>query len=276
MTLRELYLKGKRELTAAGKDEAEPEARLLLMHACNIDKNTFFMQPEKLVTTEAHRKYDEYLQLRKQSMPLQYILGTQGFMGMELKVTPDVLIPRQDTEVLLEQVLADGVKDMSVLDLCTGSGCILLGLMKNESGIKGTGADVSDKALKIAKENAKLQGISADWVLSDLYASVSGKFDVITSNPPYIRTSEIDLLMPEVGKYEPRGALDGGADGLDYYRKIVKDAPKYLNAGGRLYLEIGSEQGEAVKTLLEENGFSGVRIIRDYARLDRVVTGKVQ
>ena len=275
MTLRELFIKGKRELTLAGKDEADLEARLLLMQACGIDKNTFFMQPDKQVTTEAHRTYDDYLQKRKASMPLQYIIGTQGFMGMELKVTPDVLIPRQDTEVLVEQVLSDGVKDMSVLDLCTGSGCILLGLMKNESGIKGTGADVSDKALKVAKENAKNQGISAEWILSDLYAQVKGKFDVITSNPPYIRTSEIDLLMPEVGKYEPRGALDGGADGLDYYKKIVKEAPAHLNAGGRLYLEIGSEQGEAVSTLLKENGFNEVRVIRDYARLDRVVTGRI-
>ncbi len=275
MTLRELYLKGKRELTAAGKDEADLEARLMLMQACGIDKNTFFMQPDKLVTTEAHRTYDDYLQKRKASMPLQYILGTQGFMGMELKVTPDVLIPRQDTEVLVEQVLSDGVKDMSVLDLCTGSGCILLGLIKNESGIKGTGADVSEKALKVAKENAKDQGINAEWILSDLYALVKGKFDVITSNPPYIRTSEIDLLMPEVGKYEPRAALDGGADGLDFYKRIVKEAPAHLNAGGRLYLEIGSEQGEAVSTLLTDNGFSEVRVIRDYARLDRVVTGRI-
>ena len=275
MTLRELYLKGKRELIAAGKDEAEPESRLLLQFACGIDKNTLFMQPDKLVTTEALRKFDEYIQKRKASMPLQYILGTQGFMGMELKVTPDVLIPRSDTEVLVEQVLGDGVKDMSVLDLCTGSGCILLGLMKNETGIQGTGADVSEKALQVAKDNAKTQEIRAEWLLSDLYSAISGKFDVITSNPPYIRTSEIEHLMPEVGKYEPRSALDGGADGLDYYRKIVKDAPKYLNPGGRLYLEIGSEQGEAVKTLLEENGFNEVRIIRDYARLDRVVTGKV-
>ena len=275
MTLRELYLKGKRELIAAGKDEAEPEARLLLQYACDIDKNTLFMQPDKLVTTEAMRRFDDCLQKRKASMPLQYILGTQGFMGMELKVTPDVLIPRSDTEVLVEQLLSDGVKDMSVLDLCTGSGCILLGLMKNESGIKGTGADISEKALNVARENAKIQGVSAEWVVSDLYGQITGNFDVITSNPPYIRTSEIELLMPEVGKYEPRSALDGGADGLDYYRKIVKDAPKYLNPGGRIYLEIGSEQGEAVKTLLEENGFNEIRIIRDYARLDRVVTGKV-
>ena len=275
MTLHELYLKGKRELIAAGKEEAEPEARLLLQYACGIDKNTLFMQPDKLVTTEALRKYDEMLQKRKVSMPLQYIIGTQGFMGMELKVTPDVLIPRQDTEVLVEQVLNDGVKDMSVLDLCTGSGCILLGLMKNENGIKGTGADLSEAALKIAKENAAAQGVSAEWVLSDLYAKIKGTFDVICSNPPYIRTSEIEHLMPEVGKYEPRTALDGGEDGLDYYRKIVADAPAYLNAGGRLYLEIGSEQGEAVSGLLEENGFKEVRIIRDYARFDRVVTGRV-
>ncbi|MCR5119288.1 MAG: peptide chain release factor N(5)-glutamine methyltransferase [Lachnospiraceae bacterium] len=275
MTLRELYLKGKRELIAAGKDEAEPEARLLLQYACDIDKNTLFMQPDKLVTTEAMRRFDDCLQKRKASMPLQYILGTQGFMGMELKVTPDVLIPRSDTEVLVEQLLSDGVKDMSVLDLCTGSGCILLGLMKNESGIKGTGADISEKALNVARENAKIQGVSAEWVVSDLYGQITGSFDVITSNPPYIRTSEIELLMPEVGKYEPRTALDGGADGLDYYRRIVKDAPKYLNPEGRIYLEIGSEQGAAVKGMLEDNGFKEVRIIRDYARLDRVVTGKV-
>ncbi len=275
MTLRELYLKGKRELIAAGKDEAEPEARLLLQYACDIDKNTLFMQPDKLVTTEAMRRFDDCLQKRKASMPLQYILGTQGFMGMELKVTPDVLIPRSDTEVLVEQLLSDGVKDMSVLDLCTGSGCILLGLMKNESGIKGTGADISEKALNVARENAKIQGVSAEWVVSDLYGQITGSFDVITSNPPYIRTSEIELLMPEVGKYEPRTALDGGVDGLDYYRRIVKDAPKYLNPEGRIYLEIGSEQGAAVKGMLEDNGFKEVRIIRDYARLDRVVTGKV-
>ena len=183
--------------------------------------------------------------------------------------------PHLISRLVVEQVLSDGVKNMSVLDLCTGSGCILLGLMTKESGISGTGADVSEKALSVAKENARMLKVDAKWLLSDLYAAVSGKYDVICSNPPYIKTSEIELLMPEVGKYEPRAALDGGADGLDYYRKIVKDAPKFLNPGGRLYLEIGSEQGEAVKTLLEENGFNEVRIIRDYARLDRVVTGKV-
>ncbi len=273
MNYREAYINGKRQLTAAGKDDADTDAKLLLEYACGTDKNTLFMQPDRHVTAEQLRIYEECINRRKASVPLQYITGEQYFYGLRFTVDENVLIPRQDTEILVEKVLKDGTEGMKILDLCTGSGCILIAILKASKDASGMGIDISEKALKLAAENAKANAVKAEWKVSDLYAAVDGKYDVIVSNPPYIRSAEIPYLMPEVGEHEPVLALDGGADGLDCYRKIAAGAGKVLKSGGRIYLEIGSEQAGDVGSLISENGFEKIKVLKDLAGLDRVVCG---
>ena len=195
---------------------------------------------------------------------------------MTFKVNSNVLIPRQDTETLVEETLKVIEPQMEVLDLCTGSGCILLSILKNAPTVHGTGSDVSKQALLVAKENAKLHNLEADWVRGNLFDNVSGQFDVIVSNPPYIAQAEIPTLMPEVAQFEPMQALDGGVDGLDFYRSITEEAPQYLKENGYLFFEIGWDQGQEVQRLMREAGFSDVAVIKDLAGNDRVVKGQIK
>jgi release factor glutamine methyltransferase len=188
-----------------------------------------------------------------------------------------VLVPRPDTEILVEEVLKDGASGAKVLDLCTGSGCILLSILKYSSSATGIGADLSEEALQVAKANAQRLEIPAAFYRGDLFGALPEAerrgFDIIVSNPPYIETAEIATLMPEVREHDPYMALDGGADGLDFYRRIIAEAPEHFAAEGRLYLEIGSTQAQAVEALLQERGYTEIRTVKDYAGLDRVVTG---
>ena len=174
----------------------------------------------------------------------------------------------------MEQVLKIVKPGMKVLDLCTGSGCVLISVLKNAPELTGMGSDISKTALLVAKENAKLHEVDAEWVRSDLFDNITETFDVIMANPPYISTGEILSLMPEVRDFEPENALDGGADGLDFYRKIAGQVKDYLNPGGYVYMEIGYDQGEAVSELMRNAGFTEVEVIKDLARNDRVVKGK--
>ena len=195
---------------------------------------------------------------------------------MKFYVNEHVLIPRQDTEILIEEVLkeAGGKKGLCILDMCTGSGCILLSLLAHLKEAEGTGADLSKEALKVAERNGKDLGISAQWINSDLFELVSGKYDILVSNPPYIQTEVIEGLMEEVKFHEPRMALDGREDGLYFYRRITRQAGNYLNPQGILAFEIGYDQGEAVAQLMKEQGYTEVKVIQDLAGLDRVVIGK--
>ena len=228
------------------------------------------------VEPEILTEYERVLEKRAEHIPLQYITGEQEFMGMKFKVNSNVLIPRQDTEVLVEEVLKELEPDMEVLDLCTGSGCILLSILKNAPTVRGTGSDVSKQAILVAKENAKLHGLEAEWVRGNLFDNVSGCFDVIVSNPPYIPQGQIPALMPEVQLFEPLQALDGGEDGLDFYRKIAALAPDYLKEGGLLFFEIGCDQAEDVERIMEEQGFAELSVVKDLAGLDRVVWGRLK
>ena len=196
-------------------------------------------------------------------------------MGMEFEVNGNVLIPRQDTEILVEEVMKDGAVGASILDLCTGSGCIILSLLKYLNESDGTGTDISEAALETAIANASRNGISAHFIKSDLFESVSGKYDVITSNPPYIRSSDIEGLMPEVRDHDPLLALDGGEDGLVFYRRIINEAVDYLKPAGRIYLETGFDQGEQVKEMFMDRGFKDAEIIKDYSGLPRVVKAHI-
>lgn len=280
MTYEESYRWGERELRAAGIEEAGLEARLLLEYVCGTNRSDLLAHGERPLETLQERAYHDLVGRRSKRIPLQYLTGVQEFMGLTFSVNEHVLIPRQDTEILVEEVLRNLHDGMSVLDMCTGSGCILISLLHYSNHCRGVGADISMEALAVARQNEeKLLGreaIAEDeirFVRSDLFERISEKFDIIVSNPPYIESNVIGTLMPEVRNYEPRLALDGGADGLTFYRKIAAKSRDYLYGGGMLFLEIGYDQGESVSALLNEAGFLEVQVVKDYAGLDRVVYG---
>ena len=274
MTYREAVEFGTKCLTDAGVPDAALDAWYLLQMVCRIERSYYYVHGEEDITQDAQKEYEIAVQNRAEHIPLQYIIGEQEFMGLRFKVNSNVLIPRQDTETLVEQVLKIVKPGMKVLDLCTGSGCVLISVLKNAPELTGVGSDISKTALLVAKENAKMHEVDADWIRSDLFDNITETFDVIMANPPYIPTGEILSLMPEVRDFEPENALDGGADGLDFYRKIAGQVKDYLNPGGYVYMEIGYDQGEAVSELMRNAGFTEVEVIKDLARNDRVVKGK--
>ena len=279
MTLEEAYRLGSSTLNEAGILDAETDAWILLEHVTGVSRAKYYVNPRQVLSKEEAELYLSYVEKRKKRIPVQHLTGVQEFMGLEFIVNEHVLIPRQDTEVLVETVWEDLEPGMRVLDMCTGSGCILISLMKRmqtvsgEDGITGVGVDLSHQALQVAEKNASKQKVGAVFVESDLFDNVEGTYDMIVSNPPYIRTAVIQELQEEVKLHDPYGALDGKEDGLFFYREIIKKSKKYLKKGGRLYFEIGHDQGEDVKKMMEEAGFSKVTVKKDLAGLDRVVFG---
>ena len=273
MTLKEAYAYGQLQLREALVDDAKIDAWYLLEFATGINRTLYYLRADEQLSAEQEEKYREYISVRAKHIPLQHITGVQEFMGLEFCVDEHVLIPRQDTEVLAEQVLESLEPNMKILDMCTGSGCILISLLKHGTGLCGTGVDVSEDALKIAEKNAKKFDVNANFIKSNLFDEVNEQFDVIVSNPPYIPTAVIEQLQDEVRFYDPRLALDGKEDGLYFYREIVKKSIKYLRQNGKLYFEIGHDQAEEVKQLMEDAGFSSVQVKKDLAGLDRVVFG---
>ena len=273
MNYRKLYETGKDRLEKAGIQEAALDARLLLEEVCRTDRNTLLVHGDRAVTEEEETQFRIFIERRCTHEPLQQITGWQEFMGLRFSVTEDVLVPRQDTETLVEEVMRYLRDGMEILDVCTGSGCILLSLLRYSNGCRGVGCDISEKALAVAAQNAKELGISAQFIQSDLFESIEGRFEYIVSNPPYIRKDMIPTLMEEVRDHEPLIALDGGEDGLDFYRKITREATEHLYSGGMLFFEIGYDQGETVKLLMEEEGYEEVTVSQDLAGLDRVVYG---
>lgn len=281
MTYKEMYEKGRTALEQAGIEEAVLDARLLLEYVCGTDRNYLFAHGDEPVSDSWKANYVNYIDKRAGHIPLQHITGSQEFMGLSFFVSDKVLIPRQDTELLVEEVMLHLHDGMSILDVCTGSGCILLSLLHYSNNCKGIGTDISKEALLVAKQNGRNLQLEAEFLESDLFSvfeqgkavGKSEKFDIIVSNPPYIETEVVQTLAKEVKDHEPVLALDGGKDGLDFYRKIAKEAGTYLNRGGMLFLEIGYNQGEAVTKLLKESGFRDVQLKKDYAGLDRIVFG---
>ncbi len=273
MTFREAIEMGEQMLQCAGIEDAKNDAWLLLTMVCKISRTYYYVHMDENLTIEQSKEYENVLKKRAEHVPLQYITGEQDFMGLPFRVNPSVLIPRQDTETLVEEALKVIKPGMKVLDMCTGSGCILISIMKNVTDVEGDGFDISKQALIVAKENAKLNGVDASFERSDLFEMVTDTYDVIVSNPPYIPTDVINGLMPEVAQYEPYQALDGKEDGLHFYRKIVKECKQYLNDGGKILFEIGHDQGDAVSEMLTYAGFSDVRVVKDLAGNDRVVIG---
>ncbi len=264
--------------------EAKENAKLMLMHYCDISANDLLVHGEKEISKEDEEKLYEAVKRRLTREPLQYITGTAPFMGLDFKVDKNVLIPRPDTEILVEEALRNLNDGSRILDLCTGSGCILISLLKYSNDCKGIGTDISEGALGIARENARVilgEDNNAEFLEGDLFEALPGdtndreknRFEMIVSNPPYIATDVIETLMPEVRDYEPRLALDGTGTGLLFYERIIPTAKDHLTVGGQLLLEIGYDQGEAVKDIMDKNGYIETNIIKDYAGNDRVVTG---
>lgn len=272
----EVYEEGRQALASADIAEAKLDARLLLEDVCGTNRNTLLAHPEYEVPEEQYRRYQDVIHRRKKHVPLQYITGVQDFMGLNFKVSEKVLIPRQDTEVLVEEVMKHLHDGMSVLDMCTGSGCILLSLLHYSNDCAGTGADISNEALKVARENAEALQLKPVLLQSNLFGQIEGSFDVIVSNPPYIESAVMETLMPEVRDNEPWIALDGGADGLYFYNKIIEESKKFLNGGGHLFFEIGCNQAEAVSKKMILEGYQDVTVKKDFSGLDRVVYGRKQ
>ena len=256
--------------------DAATDAWLLMEYAANIDRSYYFMNMHEPMDAGDAEDYAMLIHRRGEHVPVQHLTGEAWFYGRSFRVNANVLIPRQDTEVLVEETLKRVKPDMRILDLCTGSGCILLTLLKEAELVTGVGADLSADALVVAELNRKRLGAQANWIESDLFQNVGGRFHIITANPPYIRTEEIADLDEEVREHEPLIALDGREDGLYFYRRIVAEAADYLFPGGWLCMEIGYDQGKAVEAVLIKHGFQDVTVTKDLAGLDRVVCGRLQ
>ena len=239
----------------------------------------YIMNRQEDVTETIRSSYEAVIDKRSKRIPLQYITGIQCFMGYDFETAPDVLIPRFDTEVLVEQAnrLIQGIHSdkMSVLDMCCGSGCIGLSVALMNQDIHIDLCDISDSAIALTTKNAKRLEVSDYTVIkSDLFDKIDKRYDMILSNPPYIESEVIDGLMPEVRDYEPRLALDGDTDGLKFYRAIIENAESYLNEKGYILFEIGNHQAHDVQQLLVDKHFEDVRVVKDLAENDRVVIGR--
>ena len=274
MTYREAIVLGEKNLQQADIADAKTDSWLLLAMACKIDHTYYYMHIDEEMSEEQVREFEVLIRKRAERVPLQYITGEQEFMGLTFHVNSNVLIPRQDTETLVEEALKVIKPGMKVMDMCTGSGCVLISILKNAHDVEGIGYNISKQAINVAKENAKFNEVPAVFERSDLFEDVvENDFDVIVSNPPYIPTDVVATLMPEVSQFEPREALDGKGDGLYFYSKILEQCKNYMKQDGYILFEIGCEQGDAVSTMMRLAGFSEVRVIKDLARNDRVVMG---
>lgn len=280
MMYKEACDRAAKRLHEAGIEEAALDARLLLEEVCGTDRNTLLAHPDRMLSEEERTSFEKMVSAREKRIPLQQITGYCDFMGIRFYVNPDVLIPRQDTENLVEEAMRYLHDGMRILDVCTGSGCILLSLLRYSNGCKGIGIDLSDEALSVARKNAEALELSgqASFFQGDLFAALVSagreeKFELLVSNPPYIRSDVIETLMPEVKDHEPRMALDGDADGLSFYRRICREALPYLCGGARIVFEIGYDQAADVMRIMEDAGYCGIETIKDYAGNDRIVTG---
>lgn len=282
MTWREALIWGRETLLEAQIPDATWDAETLFDYALGCNRTSRLLKANQVLSGEEEQRYRDCIEKREKHVPLQYITGEQEFMGLPFYVNQNVLIPRQDTECLVELVLKhiyDGVDSVRVLDMCTGSGCIGISIAK--LALKGgkkaevTCTDISPEVLQVAKKNAKLNEVEISFAESDLFEKLSDKFHIIVSNPPYITKVEMEELMPEVREYEPEKALYGMEDGLYFYREIVKQASKFLEENGMLFFEIGCNQGDSVSRLMQQAGFHDVRVEKDLAGLDRIVYGRI-
>ena len=304
MTYQEACRQVTNRLKELNIEDAASDAWILLEYVTGMDRTRFYVDGMRKMPEEQEQRYLMLAAKREQRIPVQHLTGTQEFMGMEFHVNEHVLVPRQDTEILVEaaeQVIrritaeknagdgeaagADQAEEhrdaaaehrdaaANVLDMCTGSGCIAISLQARNPQIRCMAADISEAALEVARQNARELGADVTFVKSDMFDRIEGSFDLIVSNPPYIPTRVIEELEEEVRLHDPFGALDGREDGLHFYRILAELSPRYLKNGGHLYMEIGHDQSEAVEELLRGAGFEQIRTQKDLAGLDRVVSG---
>lgn len=275
LLVQEVVKMGERQLREAGISNAKAEAELLYCHLMKIDRAKFVLRWSK---EAKDREVDQFLNLcekRASRIPLQHIIGNVNFMRYNFKVKPGVLIPRPETELLVTEVLKRINPKESLLDLCCGTGVIGISLCK-EMNLKGTLADISDEALDLASENARLNGVKVGFLKTDMFEGLKRKkFNIITCNPPYIPTDEIPHLLVEVREHDPHAALDGGEDGLNFYRIIAEQAASHLKKRGLLALETGWNQGDHIRKLLEEvQEFEDIEKIKDLNGFDRILLAR--
>ena len=276
MTFKQVLDKGILMLESENVPDAKIDAWYLLSFVTGLSKAQYFLKQNEEIDELLVHKYQNVLLRRASRVPLQHITEEQDFMGLPFWVNEHVLIPRQDTETLVEEALKVIPSGSHVLDLCTGSGCVIISLVALGQGLSGVAVDLSEEALVVAKENGtRLCKGKVAFLQGDLFGPVTGRFNAIVSNPPYIPTKVIEELAPEVRDHEPMMALDGTADGLLFYRRITEQAKDYLNEEGWLLVEIGYDQGADVRDLFLANGFKDVEVVKDLAGNDRVVKGHI-
>ena len=294
MTLENCLRQGINTLQSNNVSDADFDAFALLEYVTGVSKSDFFFKKSEKISDSCYERYIELIERRSKRVPLQHITNRQNFFGYDFYVDSNVLIPRQDTEVLIEKILevieanfnVEISSDISILDMCTGSGCIAITiykeLIKRGFNIDATAVDLSKDALAVTEKNVEnLVGIKAlnntfHIIESDMFSNINNNrsYDIIVSNPPYIATRDIEKLEPEVRDYDPIMALDGDTDGLRFYRRIIEESSNYLNNNGFIAFEIGYNQGDDVKSLLEEKGYKDIHIYKDLGGLDRVIIGR--
>ena len=295
LLVKEMLTMGEKQLMDSDIADATRDCKILYCYMMDIPFSKIILECQNMLQDRLCEKYFELIDRRSSGEPVQYIMESQEFMGLEFIVNENVLIPRQDTETLVEdalEIINTGTlrdedmdvkrKEWDILDLCTGSGAIGVSLARIANKVNVTCSDISEGAIKVAKENAQKHGVakSVKFEQGDLFKPFSKhfrkqKFDMIISNPPYIKSSIIPTLQKEVCEHEPLSALDGGESGLDFYERIVSGVGGHLRNGGVLLLEIGHDQGEAVSGLLSRNGdFTSIRVLKDLANRDRIVFAK--
>lgn len=280
MTIKELLNQAVIMLKNENIDAPKTKARMLLQATLKKSREYLMIYDNKEVENIDRDRYIKNVKRLILGEPLQYITGIQEFMKLNFLVTKDVLIPRPDTEILVEEVIrkAENIPNPVILDLCTGSGAIAVSLAKYIKNVHICAVDISSKALEIAKKNAELNGVknNIEFIESNLFDKIKErKFDIIVSNPPYIETETIKTLSKDV-QSEPKIALDGGKDGLDFYRKIADSGSKYLNRQGYICLEIGYNQRIAVRQILEnKKRYVNINCIKDLCGNDRVITAQI-
>lgn len=273
MTYQEAYRRASEELKGKNIADALSDAWVLLEYITRMDRARYYADGQKEMPPEEERRYLELTARRAERIPVQHLTGFQNFMGLEFSVNDTVLVPRQETEILVEEAQKVVKPGMQILDICTGSGCIAISLKLRCPQITATASDVSREALQIARKNARALGADVIFIQSNMFGNMEGVFDVIVSNPPYIPSRVIEELEEEVRYYDPVSALDGGEDGLHFYRILAAEAPRYLADGGKIYMEIGHDQGRAVEDIFARAGFQEISIQKDLAGLDRVISG---
>ncbi len=284
-TVEEVLKNAVERLDAAGIDDPAVDAAFLLTHLLKLKRHELFLEPRRKLTHEEAATFEGFVERRAAREPAQYITGECEFRGLAMSVTADTLIPRPETELLVDEALAAAAwfadaAPIVAVDLCTGSGCIAVSLASELAGCRVYATDNSTAALDVARANAVAHGVAEniEFLAGDLFTPLAGlKAHVIVSNPPYVPADELEKLEPEVGVWEPRSALLGGANGLDFYRKITHDAPAHLLPNGCLIMELGFGQAAAVRELVEKDGrYTDVWITKDYAGIERIVRARLK